>query len=1098
MLRLYLGRAGSGKTSYILGELGSLAAQGQEGNILIVPEQYSHDCERALAALGDDVCLYAQVLSFSRLASRVFSETGGIAEPMLDAGGRTLAMSLAYMQAAQNLKVYDVGSRRPDFVSKLLEAYDELRAAGTGISGLSDAAREAEGTLGDKLEDLALIFQLFEGVKERSGMDTRDRLERLAAEIGKSSVGNTGRVFLDGFTDFTWQEMRVLEELLRKGADVTVSIGAEDLTQRDLTFRLPVRTAASLMSTAGRLGVQVTTRLFPETAGRHPALRYMERNLTDYAAPPYEGEAPVRIIRAGAVSQECEIAAARCLELVRRGERFRDIAVVSPDFQTYAPILEGVFRKYGVASTYTHRSDILEKPAMALIVSALDAVENGFDYQSVFKYLKTGLAGVDGDGRDLLENYVLKWNIRGESMWTREWTMMPGGYGQEPDEDTAKELLEINALRERVAGPLVRLRAALSRGGDALEYARALYGFLEEIGLYGQLEEKSLELQTAGRLDLAGEYRQLWDIIVGALEQFCQILGSSPMERGEFARLLKLVLGQYTVGVIPASVDSVRTGDMGRVRARGIRHLIVLGAVEDALPPRHEEAGVFSQAERRTLIRMGLHGLEDREDETARDLALVYNSLTVPTRSLMLTYPDTGRKSYVVSRLEKLLNIPEEIPSDAVRAAAAEPAFELAASGEGDLAAALRAWFKGQAEWGAALEALDRAASAPRGRLTGATASRLYGGKLRLSASQIDKYYACRYAYFLQYGLRAKPRQEAALDAPEAGTFMHFILERVAAQIREMGGFNAVERETVSALIPPLAEEYVNTRLGGLEGKGGRFRYLFTRLVNTARKVALNLYDELKDSDFRPLDFELKFAPDGDLPPVTTGSGDSVVGAVDRVDGWIQGDKLYIRVVDYKTGKKTLNLRDVLSGVGLQMLIYLFALEREGSSRYGRQVVPAGVLYAPAREELVKSDRDLQGEELELEREKLLKYSGLVLADPLVLEAMERGTKKRLPVSVSSRTGELRGSLADAQQLGHLAARVDQLVSQMADEVRRGSINANPYLRGKFDSACLYCDYYDACHFVDGTRGESYRRAPAVKPADIWQKIEEAGKNVTG
>ncbi len=1100
MLRLYLGRAGSGKTSYILEELKKAAGSGIAGNVLIVPEQYSHDCERALAAMGDSVCLFAEVLSFTHLASRVFAETGGLADGSLDAGGRVLAMSRAYMEASPRLRVYDVGFRRPDFIKDLLTSYDELRSASLTAESLAGAAAEAEGGLGDKLSDLALIFELFEAVKERSGADTRDILERLAEEICESSVGKTGRVFVDGFTDFTYQEARIIEGLIKKGADVTVALNCRDLTDSDLTFRLTVRTAGRLLATAKELNVEAEIVRFSEKPGKDPALKYLERSITDYAAPTYEGPfdkdgGAIEVIRASSLTEECCAAAAKAIDIVRAGGRYRDIAVVSPDFDAYGPVVEGVFKRYGVPVTKTRMTDILDKPVMALMTSALDVIANNWDYADVFRYLKTDLAGIGPEDRDLLENYVLKWSIRGESQWTREggWTMSPEGYGEGMSDRAREELERINALRAAASAPLAKLRAALESAGGATDKARAVYMFMEDIGLYGALRAREAALTKAGEGELAQEYRQLWDITVGALQQFSDILGDTPVGTDEFIRLFKLVLGQYKVGVIPARVDSVRAGDMSRIRARGVRHLIILGATDESLPGKSGGAGVFSEDEREELRALGIDTLDDRDDEISRELMGVYASLTVPSESLTLTYPEGSRPSYVISRLKKLYGIAERIPGDEIYAAGLKTAFELAASGEGETAKELAAYFETENGWREKLDAVRRAGDAARGSLDSRTAERLYGGKLRLSASRIDKYYSCRYAYFLQYGLRAKARQEAALDAPEAGTFTHFILERVAKSASETGGFANVTEQDIKKLVPTLVKEYADTRLGGLENKSGRFKYLYGRLADAASRVALSMREELCRSDFTPMDFELSFAPDGDLPPVKIG-GDSVIGVVDRVDGWVKNGRLYLKVVDYKTGKKSMDLRDVYYGIGLQMFIYLFALQREGRERYGMEVVPAGVLYSRARDDYVKADRDLDDKELEKEREKLLKTSGLILADPEVIEAMERGEKRRLPVTVSSKTGEIKGSVADAEKLGRLARRVDELIEDMAGEIRSGALTANPYLKSRVDSACLYCAYFDACRFEDGRNGESFRRLSRLKTADVWKMLEEAEK----
>ncbi len=1098
MLRLILGRAGSGKTSYLLSEIKSRAERGLEGNILIVPEQYSHDCERALAAMGDDMCLYCEVLSFTRLATRVFAETGGLGEKTLDNGGRVLAMGLAAMNVSSALRVYNVGGRRPDFLPNLITAYDELRAAGAATEDIARAAESAGGAFGRKLQDLTLIFEAYDAVKERSGVDARDRLTRLAGDIGRSRIAQGGAIFIDGFTDFTNQEFDVILELLRCGADITVALTMGSLADTELLFRASVTTARRLLARASELHIKAETvyRRRHEDA-KAPELSYLESALFDYSAPPFDGEcSAVTVVAASDIPEECSAAAARVLELVRGGARFRDIAVVSPNWGNYESILEGVFRRYGVPVSQTEKREILERPVMALVTAALDIILNNWDYVNVFKYLKTNLAGIEPEERDELENYVLKWNIRGEAMWSREWTMHPGGYTEEMTERESGELERINALRARISAPILTLSRRMARGEAAIEKLRALYGFLEEIGLYGILAGKRRELASRGMGELAEEYRQLWDILIGAMQQFADICGETPVEREEFLRLLKLVLSQYKVGAIPTALDSVRAGDMTRIRARGIKHLIILGATDSALPPRDQGGGIFTESERQELRDLGIEVTDGREDDTGRELSAVYASLTVPEESIMFSYPAGERRSYIVTRIMKLLSIGERAPGEEIYAAAPGPCFELAVTGEGPLAQAARRYFEGRDGDGERLRSILAAADVPRGRLAALTSEKLYGRKPRLSASRIDMYYSCRFAYFLRYGLRAAPRREAALDAPESGTFMHFILERSVREIEARGGFGNVPEAEVRALTRDFVEEYALRRLGGIENKPGRFKYLFGRLAEAAEKVVLNMCEELRDSDFRPLDFELRFSPDGELPPVEVRDGEaaaSVMGIVDRVDGYVKDGKLYLRVVDYKTGKKALNLGDIWYGIGLQMLIYLFALEREGSERYGRSIVPAGVLYAPARDEIVRSDRDLEGEELEKERRKLLKYSGLILADPEIIEAMDHGHRGKLPVQVTS-SGDIKGSAADAERLGKLARTVDRLITEMVRSLKDGSVAANPYYRGLLDTACARCRYFEACRFTDGHSGERFRRLSNLKASEFWDLVEEAAK----
>lgn len=1105
MLTLILGRAGSGKTDRIFRSLKAEVDAKTEGNILIVPEQYSHEAERLLAvSCGDTASLYAEVLSFSRLVSRVFAETGGMAERVMDGGGRMLAMSLAASGVASELKQYNVGGRRPDFLRSLLATYDELRSSMAGSRELFRASLEESGAFAGKLRDLSLIFEAYEAVKERSGCDQRDRLERLGEDIGRSSVGRGG-VYIDGFTDFTAQEFRVVAELLKKCRSMTVCLTCESPEDTELLFRMPSRTARRLLDAAEEYGVEARTVICEtdETprrdAQRGNALVFMKRYLWDYDPPVYEGDASCVRVYAASPEEECAVAAARALEFVRDGCRFREIAVVSPVWDRYEPVLRGVFRKYGVPLGQTEKADILEKPVTAALLAALDVPAGDWAFADVFRYLKTGMAGIAPEVCDLLENYALKWSLRGERSWCgRDWTMPPEGYAEELSPEAAKRLAVLNEARRTFTEPLLRLREALSEGESALEKVRAVYRFMEDMGLYGTIERKRRVLLERGEAALAGEYRQLWDVLVNALQQFADILGEAPIGTDEFVRLLRLVLAQYQVGVIPASVDQVHGGNLTRVRPRGLKHLIVLGASDGALPLREREAGVFSQEERERLRRMGVELLDSEEDTLSRELYAIYASFTLPRETLTVTVPLGERRAFVVTRLMRLLGLAERVPGEEIRLAAAEPAFEHAIAGNGPGAEAARAVFEGTETGREELDAVRRAVSLARGRLSRQTAEGLYGRELQLSASRVDKFYTCRHAYFLRYGLRLEPRKKAGLDAPEVGTFMHFVLERAAREIERRGGYGVMEEDVLRDFVLDVADEYAERRLGGLENKSGRFQYLFNRLRRSAVQVALELLRELKNSQFRPMDFELSFSREGDLPPVEVPSEDgrvSIVGAVDRVDGWVRGDELYLRVVDYKTGKKALSLTDVWYGLGMQMLIYLFALERTGKRRYGQSVVPAGVLYAPARDVLVTSSRDLSEEQLQKELESSIRRSGLLLDDPEVVEAMEdpSGGSHVLPVKFS-RNGTPSGEcLASLEQLGKLSRHVTRLVGEMAREVREGSVEADPFCRGKFDSACVWCEYFDACHFGSG-RDDKPRYFTRMKTGEFWEKLSGEGE----
>ena len=578
------------------------------------------------------------------------------------------------------------------------------------------------------------------------------------------------------------------------------------------------------------------------------------------------------------------------------------------------------------------------------------------------------------------------------------------------------------------------------------------------------------------------------------------------MDSGEFSRLFTLMLSKYDIGTIPVSLDRVSAGDFDRNRRRSIKHLIVLGASDQRLPRTDDEAGVFSPEERERLLEMQLELGAGGESELWREFSLIYTCLTMPSESLTMLCPvaDTQgaelRPAFVFNRAKALfgLSVMNASLSDA-RMSAPAPALGLAAQsmhgGDGRARAAAEYFAESDPARFASLEA---AANMSRGRLSSVAVEKLYGQRLRLSASRIDKFASCRFAYFCQYGLRAKPYEPAAFRPPEIGTFMHYVLEKTAREVKRRGGFAAVDDKTLRELCERFTAQYVSEELNDFNEKSRRFVYLFNRLCGDVWRVVEDMAAELRRSDFEPLDFELDFSDAREMPPVELGGGeDSLVlsGIADRVDGWYHDGKLYLRVVDYKTGRKEFSMSDVWYGMGLQMLLYLFALEADGGGRYDCAVLPAGVMYVPARSRILSMPRDADDESVSAERAKEQRRSGLVREDAALIEAWERGDDKRY-IPVKFRAGKPSAdSLASAERLGLLDRHIKKTLAGMAKQLRQGSIAADPFYRGQQENACLNCDYFDACHFSDGENGESCRYTPKLSAEKVWALMEEGDAN---
>lgn len=1095
MLRILMGRANTGKSARILGEI----RKNRSGALLLAPEHASHQAELDICrACGSAASQYAEVLSPRLLAGRVLSLTGGLADGALDAGGKLLLMQMALQEVVSQLTVYAKPSRKAPFLAELVSLCDELAACKVLPETLAGAAPVLEGMSGAKIRDLSLIYAAYLGRLRRDGADHRDLMEKMLERLEESGYAKDRDIYLDGFTYFTAQELHMIAIFLRTAKSVTVTLLGDGSGLE--IFDQSVRTRDRLVRLAEEWGaacqVEVLPQRKPQNALEHVAAHFFG------PVQRWEGCCSGAVLcRAESVFREVEYIAGEILALVRSGKyRFRDITVAARNLDEYAATIENVFERYGVPVYLSRRSDILEKPVLSLLAGALDSVAGGYEYEDMFRWLKTGLAGLSDSECDLLENYVIQWDIHG-AMWVRDqdWTANPDGWRDSFSPAQEEALAEINALRRRVGGPLGRLAAGLKEHQGAIGKLGVLWAFLEELELARQLEERTARLEELGELQRASEYGQLWELLCTVMDQFADILEDAPLDTEEFTRLLKLVLTQYDVGTIPVSLDQVQASQITRNDRHRVKALFLMGANDHVLPAVQTSAGLLSREDRELLRLEGIELAPSGMDLFHIELQNLYAALAQPTDKLVVTWPAADlngsplRPSFVVGRIRSMLpDAAVEAETGAYRLTAPIPALELAG---GEREGPLWRYFAENDRWSGALEAMDRAAGMTRGRLSPQAVQTLYGRSYRMSASRIDKVNSCHFAYFMQYGLRARERTPAGFDAAQVGTFLHYVLEHVIREAADRGGFAQLADRELERLLDRVIQQYMDAAMPGFDSRDARFKYLFRRLRKTVGVIVENVAEELKSSDFVPLEFELGFGDSGKLPAITLHVPEAsltVVGKVDRVDGWLKDGKLYLRVVDYKSGKKAFDLSDVRHGLNIQMLLYLFALEREGKRLFGREIVPAGIMYLPARDVLVSQPRSAGPAAIRAALDKELRRSGMVLGEPEVLQAMEHSaldTPRFLPLTLG-RDGSIAKGVASAAELGKLSRYVDKLLEDIARELSCGNIDADPHGHSEDDTVCAYCEFASACHFMDADSSDHMELIRPVTPAEFWEHVE--------
>lgn len=1076
MLHLLLGADWVEVREEILTRMAADVQEKKSNRILMVPELISHDTERRLcAAAGDTASRYAEVLSFPRLARRVADSVGSAAQSCMDDGGRIVAMAAATRQLHSRLKAYAAVETKPEFLRDMVDAVDEFKRCCITAVDLQQAAEKAEGSLAQKLEELSLILSAYDSLCAQGKKDPRDLMNWLLQQLQDGNFGEDHVFYIDGFPDFTRQHMAILEHLIRVSPSVTVGLNCDSVSSQELAFEKAGDTAAQLVQCAKRAGVQVQIEYVD-----HEKLPLMQ-----VCNAMFQGQLPqgnfaehLQVVSAESSFHEVQIAAQKVMELVSNGCRYRDISVVCTDMNAYSSLLRMWFRRCGIPLYESGTQGVLESSVMTTVLAAMAAALGGFDRQDVLRYLRSGLSPLDTETCDKMENYAIIWAVRGKR-WLEPWENHPGGLSEQWTPEARQELELLNRARETAVAPLERLCENFRIAKDLSGQVQALYAFLEEINFAGRLSDMAGQLDEAGDNRSAQILNQLWEIILNALEQLHDVLGATSWDADAFSRLMTLLLSQYDVGTIPPVLDAVMTGPVSAMRCQQEKHLIVLGAEEGKLPGYGGSTGILSDQERVALRSMGVPLTGGAMEGIQAEFAEIYGVFCGARNTVTVVYSG-GQPSYVCRRLAEMAGGEEHLskvygpettnPDEAAiylnRWSAEELACDLDLSQQ---------YFRAQQKLSYDMGSVEK------GQIDG-----LYGETLHLSASQVDRQAECRMSYFLKYGMRAKERKEASVDPAEFGTYVHAVLEQTAKEVMARGGFHEVSLEQTLSLAAEYADAYEKEHFAQLDSL--RLSYLFRRNRKELEMVVAELWQELKASAFIPQAFELAFGKEDGVPAIAISAKEKQAllrGFVDRVDVWQEDGRNYFRVVDYKTGKKDFDYCDVFNGVGLQMLLYLFALEN--SDLLGQSPVGAGVQYFPARAPIVTADGKLTTEQAEVLRTKEWKRKGLLLMDEDVLQAMDPEETGRLSCT-RKKDGSISGDLADREQMELLRQYIYRVLGKMVDDIASGNVEPNPYTRGTSHDACTFCPYGAICHKEQVVGRRNYK---AMNAQRFWEEVQK-------
>ena len=1138
-LRFYFGPSGSGKSHRIYEEIMQRAAQEPGRNFLIiVPDQFTMQTQKDLVMRSDrGGILNIDVLSFGRLSHRILEEVGTKEMPVLDDTGKSLVLQKIAADLKEQLPAMGSLLHKQGYIHEVKSAISEFMQYGISTQDMDKliASAEKRGALAMKLRDLKTLYRGFQDYIRDHFITTEETLDVLRRSLVKSKILPDSVVIFDGFTGFTPIQNRLIQELMRVCEEtiVTVTIGEEEdpyqMDGEQKLFHLSKKTVADLVKLAAEAevtrGEDVFVKGGPNRFTEAPALCYLEQNLFRYQYEPYtEKQCEIRMFEALSPREEVHQTALYIRKLIREeGLTYRDIAVVIGDLEGYASYVETEFGQLEIPCFLDRTRGIVLNPMIEYIKSALQLYIRDFSYDTVFHFLRSGMADISREEIDELENYVIRTGARGyrtySRLFTRKTEEMQQGSGQEDTERAEETMERLNRIRQQFADTVEILHMAPR--AKAGEYVDHLYDFLEQNQVQQKLLNYQQRFEQEGDLAKAREYAQIYRLVMDLLDQIYELLGEEEISLQEFADILEAGFGEITVGTIPQNVDRIVVGDMERTRLKQVKVLFFLGVNDGNIPKNASKGGIISDMDREFLIESGTEMAPSPRQQMYIQRLYLYLNMTKPSERLYLSYAKVNsdgkgiRPSYLIDTVRKLFpQLAVEYPQNRSRLEQIEGRQE----GARYLAEELREYADGTLReeerqdfylmyraYEADPEGRDRLTAAAFRRykesgLSRIVARALYGRQLENSVSRLETYAACACRHFLQYGLSLQESEEFGFEVSDMGNVYHAVLENFAGKLAESGRtWWDFDENFATQAIKEAVEGYAATYGETVLYSSARNEYAITRMSRILTRTVLTLQQHLKQGSFQPDDYELSFRFAEDLDSIHVDLSEEekmhLQGRIDRIDVSEDAEHVYVKVIDYKSGNKKFDLAALYYGLQLQLVVYMnAAMELESRKHPDKEIVPAALLYYHIDDPTIETPVELTQEQINEEILTKLRMNGVVNSDPAVVERLDRflqDKSKVIPVekkkdgSFSARSGIL-----SREELHVVSAYVDTKIRQIGREILDGKIAANPYEKGN-EEACTYCAYKKVCGFDGSIPGYEKRQLEDLDKQTLMQRMQE-------
>lgn len=1156
-LQFIMGNSGSGKSHFLYQRMIEESIKNPERNyIAIVPEQFTMQTQKELVLLHPDKgIMNIDVLSFRRLAHRIFEELGQDGRSVLTETGKNLMLRKVAMEQKEKLQVLGSKMNRPGYVSEVKSVLSELMQYEITDFELQEMLKFAENRplLRAKLADIRTLYSAFLEYQRDRFMKPEELLDVLARMAPNSELLKNSTLAFDGFTGFTPSQMKVMEELLAICPQIwiTVTIDARadfygEIREHEL-FALSKKLIRNVSKAAVRAGhgkgqiLEGPVILGKENLPRFRtggALCHLEQNLFRIKRTQYRKDFGISSERQFCEegkdlelslhvsvnpAQEVHFAARTICRLVREeGYRYQDIAVITGNMSSYDNYVKKIFPIYEVPAFLDETRHILLNPCLEFVRGALLAAEKDFSSEAVFRFLRTQMAGLSPEETDRLENYVLAAGIRGHGMWSRPWTYLPRGM-------TPEELEACNEYREKAMEHFLPFSEHMRQKNQTVFfYAQALCTLLEDCRIQQQLKDREVLLLQSGQREEAREYAQIYGILIALLDEMVDLMGDERISGQEFLEILDAGFSEAQVGIIPPGIDQVQVGDIERSRLSHVKILFFLGLNDGWVPARGDGGGIVSDMERELLQKTGIELAPSARENSYIQRFYLYQNLTKPEDRLYLSWCKSSsegtamRPSYLISTIERLFPQIEIVQEQEAGAEICQITSKkngilyftrgLSAIRDGAYNPAwmeLYRMYLQEDSCSARIRELVYAAfsGALQGQLSYQVSKELYGEVMANSVTRLEQFAACAFAHFAAYGLRLSRRELYGVKPADLGIIFHRAMELFSRRLQNTGQeWTQIPLQDQQRLMDQCVDEISQEYGAGVLHTDAREEYRINRIKRILGRTVWVLHQQLLAGSFRPEGFEVSFSDAGDLEAVHVKIGKNgslhLQGRIDRIDTAQTDDTIYVKVVDYKSGITKFDPVSLYYGLQLQLVVYLnAALEMERRLHPDKKVIPAGIFYYHLDDPILEKE---VGSSREVAQEKLLKKlrpDGVLNGDETVLRLLDQtmqGDSLVIPAGLK-KDGTLKAtsSAVSEEQLEQLSGFVSHTIKKMAGEILNGVVAAEPF-EDRSGSACDYCDYADVCGFDKRIPEKCQKRRAMLTKDEAWARIaqeEEARRN---